>query len=182
MKLHVLAASALVLIGASSSLSAQAQAVVQPLAIQATEIIRGALPFDHRSPPTQVKAAVCPTSYFGRVNNGRYVCERTIAWHSPIKCPAPWPRLAITNGRDICFRDGVPTVLTPDQFARLRPGIDYVQVPTNGTFSGKSFVAYDSTVTPSDGWRLNTNGSVGADDRYTRLITLHASPILVPLQ
>jgi hypothetical protein len=157
---------------------AQAQLIPQ-------ETFRGALPADLllnlRAAPA--KAAVCPATYHAHFENKRLLCERHIVQFSDVKCPATFPNFTARNAavgtdRDLCAKAGV-NISSTGPLTGLQSGADFVFIPANGVRNGVSFVAADATVSPADGWRVETTNANGITDRYRRLLTVFATPLLV---
>lgn len=186
---QTLAAAALSLLAASAA-SAQSAAPASAVLAQQVEIIRGPLPSILLAPDNRW-AAVCPNTFHGAINQGRFICSKVVRQVSDIKCPTPWTRLvsrnvagqnenAATSGnsdRDICTKPSI-NITSDGSLSNFQVGVDYVFVPLDGERNGTSFVAADPTVAPADGWRLDVN-RVGVVDRYVKLITAYARPQLV---
>jgi hypothetical protein len=158
---------------------AQAQPIPQ-------ETFRGRLPADllqNLRLPAPAKVAVCPANFHAHFANKRLSCERHIVQFSDVKCPATFPNFTARNAavgtdRDLCAKAGV-NISSTGPLTGLLNGTDYVFIPTNGVRNGVSFVAADATVSPSDGWAVETANANGITDRYRRVLTVFATPLLV---
>ncbi len=171
------------------NLSALAASLLATAAMaQTPEIIRGALPANLAQllrPAAPIQVATCPAGFAERFANQKLSCERHIVQRDDVKCPSSTPNYVARNvsvgtDRDICTKAGV--VITSDgSLTNFRNGVDYVFIPGNGERNGVSFLAHHPSVTPSDGWHVNTNNndSNGIADRYERTLTIKATPILV---
>jgi hypothetical protein len=150
------------------------------------ETFRGQLPADlqlNLRLPTPAKVAVCPAGYHAVFANKRLSCDRQFVQFSDVKCPANFPNftarnVAIGSDRDLCAKAGV-NIASTGPLTGLINGTDFVFIPTNGVRNGVSFVAADATVSPADGWRVESTNANGITDRYRRVVTTHATPLLV---
>ncbi len=160
---------------------AQAQGAAIP-----QETLRGALPGDllqHLRVVAAAKAAACPASFHAHFENKRLLCERHVLQISDVKCPANFPNftarnVAVGSDRDLCAKAGV-NISSTGPLTGLTAGTDFVFIPANGVRNGVSFVAADATVSPADGWQVETTNANGITDRYRRVLTIFATPILV---